>query len=220
MSGKVVKREEEVLAIRERCWELLKRLDREQVEDVTREIADLREVDPKVRDQVVQEFYNLALARSYVKEGGLGYARGLLERSLPKDEAQRIIEQIEHQVSKQPFSFLQKAETENLLTFIQDEHPQTIALILAHLPPHKASEILVGLPAAKQIEVVTRIANMEQTNPEVIKEVEKGLPVIWPLVSKFRQSWELKAKVISQRPGMQKPTAACGAICLPIEQQR
>jgi len=155
--------------------ELLKRLDREQVEDVTREIADLRDVDPKVRDQVVQEFYNLALARSYVKEGGLGYAKALLERSLPKDEAQRIIEQIEHQVSKQPFSFLQKAETENLLTFIQDEHPQTIALILAHLPPHKASEILVGLPAAKQIEVVTRIANMEQTNPEVIKEVEKGL---------------------------------------------
>jgi flagellar motor switch protein FliG len=77
-------------------------------------------------------------------------------------------------VQTTPFSFLQKAESRNLLTFIQDEHPQTIALILAHLPPQKASEILVGLPGQKQIEVVKRIANMEQTNPEVIKEVERG----------------------------------------------
>ncbi len=165
-----------LLAIdRESAAELLKRLDREQVEDVTREIAALSDVETRTRDKVVEEFYNLALARAYVEEGGLTYAKSLLEKSLPKDEAERVIEQIEHQVSKQPFSFLQKAETENLLTFIQDEHPQTIALILAHLPPHKASEILVGLPAAKQIEVVIRIANMEQTNPEVIKEVERGL---------------------------------------------
>ncbi len=165
-----------LLAIdRESAAELLKRLDREQVEDVTREIAALSDIETRTRDKVVEEFYGLALARAYVEEGGLGYAKGLLEKSLPKDEAERVIEQIEHQVSKQPFSFLQKAETENLLTFIQDEHPQTIALILAHLPPHKASEILVGLPAAKQIEVVIRIANMEQTNPEVIKEVERGL---------------------------------------------
>lgn len=165
-----------LLAIdRESAAELLKRLDREQVEDVTREIAALSDIETRTRDRVVEEFYNLALARAYVEEGGLSYAKSLLEKSLPKDDAARVMEQIEHQVSKQPFSFLQKAETENLLTFIQDEHPQTIALILAHLPPHKASEILVGLPAAKQIEVVIRIANMEQTNPEVIKEVEKGL---------------------------------------------
>jgi len=165
-----------LLAIdKESAAELLKRLDREQVEDVTREIAALSDIETRTRDRVVEEFYNLALARAYVEEGGLSYAKNLLEKSLPKDEAERVIEQIEHQVSKQPFSFLQKAETENLLTFIQDEHPQTIALILAHLPPHKASEILVGLPAAKQIEVVIRIANMEQTNPEVIKEVERGL---------------------------------------------
>lgn len=165
-----------LLAIdRESAADLLKRLSREQVEDVTREIAALNDVEARTRDRVVEEFYGLALARAYVEEGGLAYAKNLLEKSLPKDEAERVIEQIEHQVSKQPFSFLQKAETENLLTFIQDEHPQTIALILAHLPPHKASEILVGLPATKQIEVVIRIANMEQTNPEVIKEVERGL---------------------------------------------
>jgi len=90
-------------------------------------------------------------------------------------DADRILQQISQQVRKTPFAFLQKAESQNLLTFIQEEHPQTIALIVSHLPHHKASEILGGLPGPKQIEVVKRVANMEQTNPEVIAEVERGL---------------------------------------------
>ncbi|MHC4909884.1 MAG: flagellar motor switch protein FliG, partial [Planctomycetota bacterium] len=89
--------------------------------------------------------------------------------------AEKMIQQIQTQVQKTPFAFLQKAGSENLLTFFQDEHPQTIALIVSHLPHHKASEILGGLPEEKQIEVVRRIAYMEQTNPDVIKEVEIGL---------------------------------------------
>jgi len=102
--------------------------------------------------------------------------------------ADRILSQIQTQVQRTPFSFLQKAEAENLLTFIQDEHPQTIALIICHLPHHKAAEILVGLPMQKQIEVIKRIANMEQTNPEVIREVEKGLES--RLASMLTQSME------------------------------
>jgi flagellar motor switch protein FliG len=145
------------------------------VEEVTREIASLGAVEPIQKNAIVEDFYNLALARQYLNVGGVDYARALLERSLPRDQASKVIEQIEHQVHQQPFSFLQKAESENLLEFIQEEHPQTIALILAHLPSGKAAEILVGLAPAKQVEVVTRVANMEQTNPEVIKEVEKGL---------------------------------------------
>ena len=86
-----------------------------------------------------------------------------------------MIAQIQTQVQRTPFSFLQKAETDNLLTFIQDEHPQTIALIVSHLPHHKASGVLGGLPEERQTEVVRRVANMEQTNPEVIREVEQGL---------------------------------------------
>ena len=121
------------------------------------------------------EFYNLALANSHLTEGGLEYAKSLLRKSLSQSEAEKVIKQVTQQVATTPFAFLQKAESENLLTFIQDEHPQTIALILAHLPPQKASEIMVGLPSQKQIEVVKRIANMEQTNPEVIREVERGL---------------------------------------------
>lgn len=155
--------------------EILKCLDRNAVEDVTREIASLGTVPAEVCNATIEEFYNLALAQSYVEQGGLMLAKTLLEKSLPKDEASRILEQIEQTVNATPFSFLQKAESENLLTFIQDEHPQTIALILSHLPADKAGEILGGLGQDKQLEVIMRIARMEQTNPEVIREVEKGL---------------------------------------------
>src|SRR5437016_5011086 len=155
--------------------EILKLLPRDAVEEVSREIASLGEIPTASRKDVFGEFYNLALANSYVSEGGLEFAKSLLKKSLSAGEAERVIKQVTQQVQTTPFSFLQKAESENLLTFIQDEHPQTIALILAHLPAQKASEILVGLPSQKQIEVVKRVANMEQTNPEVIKEVERGL---------------------------------------------
>ncbi len=159
----------------DKAADVLKRLPPEAVEEVSREIASLGEVDGPARRDELGEFYNLALANSYISEGGLEYAKQLLKKSLSEDDAKRVIHQVTQQVQTTPFSFLQKAESENLLTFIQDEHPQTIALILAHLPPQKASEILVGLPSQKQIEVVKRVANMEQTNPEVIKEVERGL---------------------------------------------
>lgn len=165
-----------ILAMRqETAARIMKRLSHDHVEDLTREIANIKDVSSEVRTQVVSEFHNLVLARQYMNMGGLNLARALLTKTLPADEAKRIIESIEHQVHKQPFSFLQKTETENLLTFMQGEHPQTIALVLSHLPPTMASDILVGLAAERQIEVVTRIANMDQTSPDVIKEVERGL---------------------------------------------
>jgi flagellar motor switch protein FliG len=155
--------------------EILRHLETPQIEEISREIASLGAVSQVTRDEVIGEFYQLALARSSMDEGGWDYAKNLLSKSLPEEQARKIIEQVNQTIQSAPFSFLQKAESENLLTFIQDEHPQTIALILAHLKPNKASEILIGLPAQKQVEVVKRIANMEQTNPEVIKEVERGL---------------------------------------------
>ncbi len=159
----------------DKAAEVLRRLPPEAVEEVSREIASLGEIPNAARRDVFSEFYSLALANSYISEGGLEYAKALLRKSLAEQDADRVIKQVTQQVQTTPFSFLQKAESENLLTFIQDEHPQTIALILAHLPAQKASEILVGLPSQKQVEVVKRVANMEQTNPEVIKEVERGL---------------------------------------------
>jgi len=159
----------------EQAAEVLKRLSPEAVEEVTREIASTGEIPINTRQDVFGEFYSVALAYSAYSEGGLDYAKNLLRKALPAGDAEKAIKQVTQQVQTTPFSFLQKAESDNLLTFIQDEHPQTIALILAHLPAQKASEILVGLPSQKQIEVVKRVANMEQTNPEVIKEVERGL---------------------------------------------
>jgi flagellar motor switch protein FliG len=155
--------------------QILKRLPPEAVEEISREIASRPAATAEARKDVFKEFYNLALANASINEGGLEYAKSLLKKSLSEEDAKRIITQVTQQVQTTPFSFLQKAESENLLTFIQDEHPQTIALILAHLPAQKASEILVGLPSQKQIEVVKRVATMEQTSPEVIKEVERGL---------------------------------------------
>ena len=154
---------------------LLKQLPAQAVEEVTRELASMGRVPDSLRKAVVEEYYALAVGSQYLTEGGLEYATVLLKESLDSETAGRMLQQIQTQVQKTPFSFLQKAETENLLTFIQDEHPQTIALIVCHLPHHKAAEILGGLPMQKQIEVIKRIANMEQTNPEVIREVERGL---------------------------------------------
>lgn len=154
---------------------MLKQLAPEQVEEVTRELAGLGRVPSDLRNAVVEEYYSLSIASQYINEGGLEYAKVLLKESLEPGVADRVLQQIQTQVQKTPFAFLQKAESENLLTFIQEEHPQTIALIVCHLPHHKAAEIMAGLPLQKQIEVIKRIANMEQTNPEVIKEVERGL---------------------------------------------
>ncbi len=155
--------------------ELMSRLNIEQVEELSREIAELGAIDASEQDVILEEFYTLAMAHQYVEQGGLSYAQSLLEKSLPPDVANDIIKQVTQTIQKSPFQFLQKTDAENVLTFIQDEHPQTIALILAHLQADKSSEILAGLSQQKQVEVVKRISAMEQTNPEVIHEVETGL---------------------------------------------
>jgi flagellar motor switch protein FliG len=159
----------------ETASKIMEQLDRETVEEVTREIANLDQITPAERNAVVEEFYNLALARSYVEQGGLPFARALLKKSMPNAEADDILQAVQQSISHTPFHFLQKTESQNLLTFIQEEHPQTIALIISHLPVERASDVLAGLPQKKQIEVIRRIANMEQTNPEVIKDVERSL---------------------------------------------
>ncbi len=154
---------------------ILRGLDRERVEEISREIAALEGVSAEVREAVIREFYSLVMARQYMDAGGVSWARALLQKTLPAEEARRVISIIEHQVHEQPFSFLQKTEKENLVTFLQEEHPQTIALVLSHLPPGMATDILSALGTERQVEVVSRVANMDQTSPDVIKEVERGL---------------------------------------------
>jgi len=154
---------------------MLKKLPPEQLEDVTRELAGLGSVPAELRKNVIEEFYHLSVGQRGMREGGLDYAKSLLMETMDPEDAKRVLGKIQTHVQKTPFSFLQKAESDNLLTFIQDEHPQTIALILCHMQHYKAAEVLGGLPTQKQVEVIKRIANMEQTNPEVVRDGERGL---------------------------------------------
>jgi len=154
---------------------ILSSLEMDEIEKVSMEIARLTDIPQDARDRVVEEFYQTNLARQYMEEGGIEYARMLLEKSLSPEQAIGILEGLEQSLQMTPFHFLQKSDPTNLLTFIQDEHPQTIALILAHLAPALASQVLAGLPPKKQIEVVKRVAHMQQTTPETIRQVEKGL---------------------------------------------
>jgi len=154
---------------------LLSKLDKPYVEAIMREVAQLRNVSKEERDKAIEEFYQIALARNLLDSGGMNTAKALLEKTFKKEEAEQMLGDVQKSMQTTPFAFLQRAESANLLTFIQGEHPQTIALILAHLAPSQASEILSGLPQKKQVEVVRRVANMEQTSPEVIGEVEKAL---------------------------------------------
>lgn len=156
---------------------VMAQLGKEDQEKIALEIVRLESEPPgrEERDAVLREFYNLHLAHQYLEHGGMDYARRLLEKIYPPSEVRDMLATIESTIHETPFRFLQKADAENLVTFIAEEHPQTIALILAHLGPHQAAGILEGLPLKKQQEVIRRLATMEQTSPEVVEQVEKAL---------------------------------------------
>lgn len=156
---------------------VMAQLGKDDQEKIALEIVRLESEPPgrDERDAVLREFYNLHLAHQYLEHGGMDYAKRILEKIYPPDEVRDLLATIESTIRGAPFGFLKKTEAENLVAFIADEHPQTIALILAHLGPHQAAAILEGLPLKKQQEVVKRLATMEQTSPEVVEQVEKAL---------------------------------------------
>ncbi|NJD01280.1 MAG: flagellar motor switch protein FliG, partial [Ruminiclostridium sp.] len=121
------------------------------------------------------EFYQICLAQEYIAEGGIGYAKEILEKALGSQKALDVINKLTVSLQVRPFEFVRKADPSQLLNFIQKEHPQTIALILAYLKPQQASIVLAALPQDKQADVARRIAIMDRTSPEVIKEVERIL---------------------------------------------
>lgn len=149
---------------RQAAAKLLQRLPSDKVDEVTRVVASLDEVPPQLSAAVIEEFYRLRLSQQHAGGGGLERMEKC-ERGSPDGLG----------TAQRPFSFLHKVEVENVLTFIQDEHPQTIAMILSYLPHHRASDILGRLPGSRQVEVVRRIASMERANPDVIREVEQAL---------------------------------------------
>lgn len=157
--------------------EVMAQLTKDDVEALTMEIARLDDVTKEEQDGAIEEFYNLGMARVHIERGGIEYAHDLLEQSLGKEKASSILETVRQSLSSVPFGFLQKAGPENLLTFVVEEHAQTIALILSHLPATLSAAVLAKLPSNKQLDVVRRIATMEQTSPEVVRDVERSLEV-------------------------------------------
>lgn len=155
--------------------EVMSQLPKTRVEQLTLEIARIDDVTKDQQESVIDEFYKMAGNRVPIERGGLEFANALLEQSLGAENAGSILENVRQSMSSVPFGFLAKAGADNLLTFIPEEHPQTIALILSHLPAPLAAEVLGGLPSNKQLEVIRRIANMEQTSPEVVRDVESSL---------------------------------------------
>lgn len=152
-----------------------KHLTEEEIERLTLEISAVKKVEPEVKEQIIEEFHNIALAQDYISQGGIGYAKTILEKALGPEQAQNIINRLTSSLQVRPFDFARKADPSQILNFIQNEHPQTIALILSYLEPHQAGVILSSLPQELQADIARRIATMESTSPEVISEIEAVL---------------------------------------------
>jgi flagellar motor switch protein FliG len=154
---------------------VLGKLRESEVEELTAEIVRLGAVNTDTADRVVREFHDMATAHRYVAQGGMEYAKELLEASVGLERATEILGRLSEAFVDLPFKFLQKADPRQVLSFLQDEHPQTIALVLAHMPAAHASQVLSGLAGALQADVANRIAMMDRTSPDIIRQVESTL---------------------------------------------
>lgn len=159
----------------EKSASIFKHLKEEEIEELTLEIANTRSVTPQLKEEIIDEFYQICLAQQYIAEGGITYAKELLEKALGSEKAMSVIGKLTASLQVKPFEFVRKTDAAQLLNFIQDEHPQTIALILSYLAPQQAALIVSALPPERQADVARRIAVMDRTSPDVVKEVEKVL---------------------------------------------
>ncbi|TCO79951.1 flagellar motor switch protein FliG [Marinisporobacter balticus] len=154
---------------------IFKHLQEEEIEELTLEIANMRKISSEEKEKVMEDFYQVCLAQEYISEGGINYAKEILEKALGSQKAFDIVNKLTASLQVRPFDFARKADASQLLNFIQNEHPQTIALILSYLGSQQAGQILSSLPQNKQAAVAKRIATMDRTTPEIIKEVESVL---------------------------------------------
>ncbi|HWQ61012.1 MAG TPA: flagellar motor switch protein FliG [Negativicutes bacterium] len=155
--------------------QVFKHLKEDEIEKLTLEIANQRKVTQESKDKVLVEFHQMALAKEYISSGGIDYAREIIEKALGQEKAMMIINRLTSSLQIRPFDFARKTDPAQLLNFIQNEHPQTIALIMAYLQPEQAGTILSALPPDRQVDVAKRIAMMDRTSPDVIKDVERIL---------------------------------------------
>ena len=159
----------------EHSSKVLKSLQQNEIELLTAEIARIEAIDPDEVDLVLAEFKELAAARHYFAQGGLRYAQEVLEATLGIDKAREVMSRQSAQLIEMPFEFLRRVDPQMVLTFLQEEHPQTIALVLAHMQAKQAAMVLSGLPEELQADVAHRLATMDRTSPEIVKQVESQL---------------------------------------------
>ena len=154
---------------------LFQHMDDDEIEQLTLEIANQKQVSSALKAEIIAEFYSMCMAQDYISSGGLQYAQNVLEKALGPDKALEIINRLTTSLQVRPFDFLRKTDPAQLLNFIQNEHPQTIALIMAYLEPDQAAIVLGSLPPESQVEVTKRVAMMDRTSPDFIREVERVL---------------------------------------------
>ena len=155
--------------------EILREMPEEDIGRLTWEIVGIGQLSAQEREEILQHFYETALGRDFISVGGLEYAQDMLERAVGKDRADEITARLGKHAGSKPFTFLQQVDTTDLINFLQGEHPQVVALIMAYLPPDAATEILSNLNEDTQAEVSVRLALMERTSPDVIQDVEEIL---------------------------------------------
>jgi len=154
---------------------IYKHLSEEEIEQLSLEISGVKKVEFSAKDEVIEEFHHIALAQDYITQGGVGYAKTVLEKALGAEQANIILNRLTSSLQVRPFDFARRADPNQILNFIQNEHPQTIALILSYLDPSQAGQILSELPQEMQADIAKRIAVMDSTSPEIINEVEQVL---------------------------------------------
>lgn len=152
-----------------------KYLSEEEIEQLTLSITSMRRVEPEVKDEIVDEFIQICMAQKYISEGGIEYAHDILDKAFGEERANDMILRLSSSLRVKPFDFIRRADSTQVLNFIQNEHPQTIALILSYIEPKHSAQILAALPIDKQTSVIERIANMGITSPVYIKETERVL---------------------------------------------
>ncbi|MFC4023153.1 flagellar motor switch protein FliG [Oceanobacillus longus] len=155
--------------------QVYKYLSEEEIEKLSLEISSVKKVDSGLKEDVIEQFHQIALAQDYITQGGIGYAKNVLEKAFGKQEASNIINRLTSSLQVRPFDFARKADPQQVLNFIQGEHPQTIALVLSYLDSEQGGQILSSLPQEMQADVAKRIATMDSTSPEIISQVEQVL---------------------------------------------
>jgi len=159
----------------DKAAQVLKHLDDETVEQLTIEIANVGSVSDEERRTVLQEFQNIMRAKEMIAKGGLEYAKEVLERAFGPEKAAKIIERLVSSLQVRPFDFIKTADPIQIVNFLQNEHPQTVALVLSYLEPDLAAQVLGSLPEDLQVEVLKRIALLERTSPDIVREIERNL---------------------------------------------